>query len=200
MRKKTSKPILESSEKLPALSEIDVLKKQLKIEAALERVRARAITMEYSDQLTEVIQEVFLQFNELGLSNQMCCIDILEKGSKDFNLWMATPTDDYPQKVIIPYFDHPIFNEYHKAIKNRRSLYTANFSRSIKNSFYDYAFVYSDLRMASKKRKDFLSKSKAYSTSIGSPVIGRTTKSRIIVPSGEEAHPVVTPLFSSINS
>jgi len=55
MSKRKGKTIQEPSKKLPDLSsEIDELKKQLEIEAALERVRVRANTMEHNYARTEI--------------------------------------------------------------------------------------------------------------------------------------------------
>ena len=166
MRKKGNKPRKVSNAKVPGLSpEIDALKRQLEIEAALEKVRVRANSMRHSDQLKEVIQEVFEQLHGLGLKPHMCSIDIIKKGSKDLHTWVATASGDYPQEVVFPYIDHPIFHEYHKARRNRKSLYTANFPKGVKDSFFDYAFAETGLKSASKKRKQFIYESSTYTQS-----------------------------------
>ena len=141
------------------------LERQLEIEAALEKVRIRANSMQQSDQLKEVIQEVFDQLQGLGLKPHMCCIDIINTKSKDLNLWVATPNADYPSEVVIPHFDNPIFTEYYAARKKRRVLHTANFSKEVKDAFFEHTFKNTGLRAASRKRKEFVFNGSSYTLS-----------------------------------
>ena len=148
-----------------SIEEIASLKRKLEVEAALERVRVRANAMRQSDQLKEVIQEVFNQLQGLGLNPHMCCIDIIQKNSKDLHLWVATPNADYPKEVVIPHFDNPIFTEYYAARTKRRVLHTANFSKEVKDAFFEFTFKNTGLKSASRKRKDFVFKGTSYTLS-----------------------------------
>ncbi len=67
MSKIKHKTIKESSEKLAGLSEIDRLKRQLEIEAALERVRNRTLLMRDSSELNDAVAVFFQQFQSLDL-------------------------------------------------------------------------------------------------------------------------------------
>jgi len=71
MSKNKRQPIQKNHEKLPDWSsEIDWLKRQLEIEAALERVRARAMAMHKGDELADTSLLLFEQITKLGNKSQ----------------------------------------------------------------------------------------------------------------------------------
>ncbi len=67
-----------------AKSELARLRKQIKVEAALERVRARAMAMRKSEQLTQVAKVMLIQLHRLGISDMECSINIVDSKSKNF--------------------------------------------------------------------------------------------------------------------
>ena len=64
-------------------SELDQLKDQLEVEAALERVRARAMRLHRSDELKEVIAILYGELIQLGLALYDANIVIQDKTTKD---------------------------------------------------------------------------------------------------------------------
>ncbi len=72
--------------------------RELHIEAALERVRSRALAMHHSEELREVVTVVFetLQALDFALQHAAAIICIYTDGSKDHVQWMNCYTDIVP--------------------------------------------------------------------------------------------------------
>ncbi|MDI1324094.1 MAG: nuclear transport factor 2 family protein [Algoriphagus sp.] len=63
--------------------------REAKIEAALERVRARTMAMQHSDELKDAAALLFQQVKALGVPVFSCGYNIWEKGEKEFTAWMT---------------------------------------------------------------------------------------------------------------
>jgi hypothetical protein len=92
-------------------------KRELKIEAALEKVRSRSLAMHKSDELKEVIVIVLEKLQELNVTmvNRSAIIIEFEEGSKDFIQWVASPQHTFPLRLRAPYFDCVIFSDFWNA-------------------------------------------------------------------------------------
>ena len=88
--------------------QIKRLEREAQIEAALERVRARAMAMHRSDELREVVVLVFKQLQRLGFDVRQCEIIIFDKETLGWELWGSgfTKTGLY-ESYRIPFLDHP---------------------------------------------------------------------------------------------
>src|SRR6185369_14416910 len=64
--------------------------REAKIEAALERVRAKAMAMHKSDDLNAAVAIVFEELDKLNLGMMRCGIGILSKGNKCADVWTTT--------------------------------------------------------------------------------------------------------------
>src|SRR5215471_12147225 len=97
-------------------SELQQKNRELEIEAALERVRARAMAMQNSDELNALIGSVFTELIKLDLALTRCVIIIYNPVTKDAHWWMAnSEVPDAPMDFFVKYGDLPFFNEYLKA-------------------------------------------------------------------------------------
>src|SRR5579863_3734846 len=76
------------------------LKRELKIEAALEQVRARAMTMQKSDELAETAVLMFKQLIGLGIAPNRLYIAIINDDSGDLEFWI---TDENGEKLSSRY-------------------------------------------------------------------------------------------------
>ncbi|MCG8606300.1 hypothetical protein MJD09_15115 [bacterium] len=82
-------------------NELDVLSKkaeaqarEAQIEAALERVRARAMAMQSSNDLADAIAVVFQEVEKLGISTIRCGIATIDATTKTMQTWIATTTEE----------------------------------------------------------------------------------------------------------
>src|SRR6185437_2055326 len=106
--------------------------KESQIQLALERVRARTMAMQRSEELHEVIQLIFDQLQQLNFNIDVANFALNYKETEDFDLLLAVPHGKYATKIHIPYFKHPIFDRFNKA-KEKGGLLTDTFSKGEKN-------------------------------------------------------------------
>ena len=85
---------------------------ELEIEAALERVRARAMSMQHSDELADLVATVFRELTALGFKLTSCIIWIHDNDTSD-TLWIASAKKNKPAR---PFRIHPFHNSFFKSI------------------------------------------------------------------------------------
>src|SRR6266496_6665409 len=61
--------------------------REAQIELALERVRARTMAMQRSEELSETVAVLFEQFNELGEAPERVAIEIVNEKENVFEIW-----------------------------------------------------------------------------------------------------------------
>ncbi len=75
--------------------------RELEIEAALERVRSRAMAMHTSNELKEVAKEMRNQLHLLGQKElETCAIHLWDESSEQFEAWAALRSPDNTGKII----------------------------------------------------------------------------------------------------
>jgi signal transduction histidine kinase/DNA-directed RNA polymerase subunit N (RpoN/RPB10) len=115
--------------------------REAQIQLALERVRARTMAMQKSEELHEVIQLVFDQLQQLNFDIGVANFALNYQETDDLDLWLAVADAQYAMKICIPYFDHPVFTRFNKA-KEKGGLFTDTLSKDEKNSFFKHFFKY----------------------------------------------------------
>src|SRR6202007_1694057 len=78
--------------------------RESQIQLALERVRARTMAMQKSEELHEVIQLVFDQLQQLNFNIDVANFALNYKETDDLDLFIAVPHGKYPVEVHVPYF------------------------------------------------------------------------------------------------
>ena len=99
-----------------ARRDIEVLERQAQIEAALERVRSRAMAMHTSDELTSVAEVVFAQFKDLEIASlRRIVIQVMNPEEDTMSFW-ASSASDQPgvHGVTIPMRANPKMREIAK--------------------------------------------------------------------------------------
>ncbi len=147
------------------LQKAEAQTKEAQIETALEKVRSRSLAMKQSDELQEVISVVFMQMQDLGIYADASLINILSDESKDFYLWIGTGGQTYAQKIRIPYIEHPVFDVFYEAHERGETFMTNALTRAEKDSFFEYAFKYSDLKLMPADRQKYVMDSAGFARS-----------------------------------
>ena len=102
------------------LQKAETQAKEAQIEASLERVRSRAMAMQTSEELNELIGTVFTELTKLDLVLTRCVILIYEGDEKGVRWWMAnSEAPSTPMNFFVKYADLPFFNEYLKGWHQR---------------------------------------------------------------------------------
>jgi hypothetical protein len=91
------------------------------IEAALERVRTRAMAMQRSDELKDLIATVSVELAQLDFVLDRCSIIIFDTETKGMTWWMSHPeTPTEPIGLFIKYHEQPPFLAFVKAWEERQ--------------------------------------------------------------------------------
>jgi signal transduction histidine kinase len=81
--------------------------REAQIELGLERVRARAMAMQTSSELSELVDTVFKELTKLDFALGWCIINIIDESTMSNTVWAANPNIDLP-----PDSYHMLFEDY----------------------------------------------------------------------------------------
>jgi signal transduction histidine kinase len=113
---------------------------EARIEASLERIRSRSMSMQKSKELHAVIQVIFDQLIQLEFNIDSAGFAIDFRESDDWNLWIADRINPSATQIHIPYFDHPMPNAIIEAKKSGQELLMINLTFEEKNELYEHSF------------------------------------------------------------
>ena len=82
------------------------------IQLAMERVRARTMAMQRSEELAEVATVLFQQVKGLGVPQWTCGFSIWEIGDKEFTWYPGSPDGYIEAPCKIPLTEHPVFIQF----------------------------------------------------------------------------------------
>ncbi|MDX1702121.1 MAG: hypothetical protein R3250_15960, partial [Melioribacteraceae bacterium] len=114
---------------------------ETQIELALERVRARTMGMQNSEELQEVIKITYDQFIHLKINVEHTgfIVDYMER--EDMHIWLADQ-NDAPSEISIPYFDSPHWNSFLEAKEKGNDFFINTLNFDEKNKFYQELFKF----------------------------------------------------------
>ncbi|HET6721432.1 MAG TPA: hypothetical protein VFH07_01730, partial [Chitinophagaceae bacterium] len=148
------------------LEKAEAQAREAKIEASLERVRAKTMAMHKSSDLLDVVKVLGEQFELLGFKFQSVNFDT-DFQEKDWNLWLYNVGSAmYPGKIHIPYIDHPCFNRPLEAFKKGGDLHSFVFTKEEKDSLFDHIYANSVAKYGSDERKRFTYAAPGFAMSI----------------------------------
>ncbi len=167
--KRTTVILLEETIKELAQKDVVVAmqKRELEIEAALEKVRSRTMAMHKSEELRNVVSTVVEQLTDIGLRIASANIILLDEHSKDLVVWTKTDKDDtYFKGFNIPYNDDPAAADFFSPFGRRASIYTKSYTFEEKNALWENIFERSDYRHVPADRKKFILEARDFSLSL----------------------------------
>jgi len=87
--------------------------RELEIEASLERVRSRAMAMQTSEELSDLVITVFRELSSLDMVLTRCLLWIFNPKDDSAMAWMANSEDpDVADSYVVPYHEHPAYHSY----------------------------------------------------------------------------------------
>jgi signal transduction histidine kinase/ketosteroid isomerase-like protein len=141
--------------------------RELEVEAALERVRARSSAMHSSDELGEVIALIFGILDEFNISvNDGVALITFNEDNKDLNEWMANPGFSKAMNFHLPYFDHPVLSNLWDAKNRGDDILIERYSAEESRSFLNHIFEHSDFKHTPDAVKEYCLAADTYATTI----------------------------------
>jgi signal transduction histidine kinase len=99
------------------LQKAEAQAKESQIQLALERVRARTMAMQRSEELPEVAALLFQQVKALGVPQFHCGFNIFEIDDKECTWYPGTADGDILPPCKIPLTEHPVFMAFNESRK-----------------------------------------------------------------------------------
>ena len=140
--------------------------RESKIQLALERVRAKTMAMQHSDELREVVLEIYQQLQVLDFETQACNIIIVDKVTKDMHYWVTGFTQDlYPESYHVPNLNHPYTESLFKAWQEGIKYQVFTWEGKEKIEFDKLFFSKTDFKKTPKEAQEMMKSLKSISLS-----------------------------------
>jgi signal transduction histidine kinase len=128
------------------LKKAEALAREGQIELGLERVRTRAMAMQHSEDLKEMIGTVFGELTKLDLVLTRCIIMIFDPKSDGSKWWMAnSEAPSEPMGFFVKNHDAPPYQAYVKAWKEKILRFQYVLEQDIKKDWDDFLFSETEL-------------------------------------------------------
>ena len=112
--------------------------RETEIELALERVRARTMAMQKSEELSEVATVLFQQVGLLGIPQWTCGFNIWETGDTHFTFYPGGPDGEILASCKVSLTEHPIFRQFDESKKRGDELLVYEKEGEIQADHYRY--------------------------------------------------------------
>jgi len=124
------------------ITEAEAQAREAQIEAAMERVRAKAMAMHSTKDISDATAIVFNELTGLGVNMERCGIAILHDKSSRLEIWSTpmSPKDKKVKEVITGYLAsnfHPMIQSTFKAWKNNESYFTYTLQGKEVRDYYE---------------------------------------------------------------
>jgi len=130
------------------LKKAEAQTREAQIELGLERVRARAMAMQTSEELNALIGTVFNELTRLDLALTRCVIMIYEPATNAARWWMAnSEAPETPMNFLVKYHEHAPNLAYFNAWQERTLKWQYILEGTIKKDWDDFLFSETELSL-----------------------------------------------------
>jgi signal transduction histidine kinase/DNA-binding response OmpR family regulator len=157
--------IPDAERKRTLIKAVEDQNRELKFEAALERVGGRAMAMRYTSELQEIVNLVAQQLYRMEMDITGVFIAINDQDvDKEFTFWGSSGVaENYIKKAAIPFLDRPVYTVLTGAVRKRDVFLTEEYSREEKIEFFEHLFKYPPYNASSPEwKKQVLSREGGY--------------------------------------
>ena len=120
--------------------------REAQIQLGLERVRAKAMAMQNSEELNELIGTVFGELTKLDFVLTRCLIMIFDPETKASRWWMAnSEAPAEPMNYLVQNHKNPAYDAYLKAWKERNLKWRYSLKGKVKKDWDNFLFVDTEL-------------------------------------------------------
>lgn len=137
--------------------------REAQIELSLERVRARAMAMQKSDELSELVDTVFKELTKLDFALNWCIINIIDAPSLTNMVWAANPeTNKPPESYLMKFEDYPFHHSMMKGYQERKTKHIYVLEGKEKKTYDDYLFTKTEWKRVPKAAQNASKAMKRY--------------------------------------
>ncbi len=157
--------IPDAERKKTLIKAVEDQNRELRLEAALEKVGGRAMAMRYTTELQEVVNLVAQQLYRMEMDITGVFIAINEQDvDKEFTFWGSSGVaENYVKKAAIPFLNRPMYTVLTGAVRKGDVFLTEEYSREEKIEFFKHLFKYPPYNASTPEwKKQVLSRKGGY--------------------------------------
>ena len=129
------------------LQKAEAQTREAEIELALERVRARTMAMQKSDELREAVLVIYEQLQQLNFDAKGCNLIIIDKETNIAQYWVSGFSQKiYPESYTVPFLNHPYQNALMKPWKQGEKYVVYEYTGKMKQSYDAIFFTQSEFK------------------------------------------------------
>ncbi len=145
--KRFSKVFNQAYTRFLDLQKVEAQAREAEIELGLERVRSRAMAMQSSEEVNELIGTVFTELTKLDLLLTRCIIWVFQPATLDARWWMANIEEpSNPMNFYIKYHEHPAYLVFVEAWKRQNVKFVYDLRGQDKKNWDDFLFNETELK------------------------------------------------------
>src|SRR4030095_10771606 len=148
------------------LKQAEAQAREAEIELALERVRAKTMAMQKSNELQQVVHTVFERLKELNVDFYTSIIILFTEGSKDIIWWFENRENQQYAQILIPYANISYLRELFEAKEAGRGFFSKYYPFEEKNELFHYLFNDTVLQHVPEQQKKFLLETESATMSV----------------------------------
>lgn len=138
------------------LQKAEAQAREAQIEASLERVRARSMGMQNSEEIQDVVFLLYDEVHKLGIDSTSVQIEIFRENSNGFHCWVASEFEAYGSEISFFPTGDGVVEKFVQARKDGASEYFFSLGKKKKDAYYRKALKQADLQMLPKEKKDLI--------------------------------------------
>src|SRR5665647_1881932 len=140
--------------------------RESQIQLALERVRARTMAMQKSEELQEVVHTMLERLKDLNVEFYTAIIILFAEDLKDIIWWLENKEKQQYSRVLVPYANIAYLRDLFEARENGRNHFSKTYPFEEKNELFHHLFSATDFQYVPDKQRKFLLKSEAATMSV----------------------------------
>ena len=138
-------------------TEISEKNHELQVEASLDRVRARALSMQHSNEVMDVADTLYEELQKLDFKYGASTIMIMHDESSNMEHWVAGFDHlKYPESYQVNYFDHPCYNAQFEAWRSGQKYLVYTLAGDEKKAYDKQLFEHNDYKKFPAKEQQWM--------------------------------------------
>ncbi len=120
------------------LQKAETQAREAQISLALERIRARTMSMQHSEELSETAQVLYQQFSELGENPDQLTIGTVNENEKVLELWLSVQGNRIEEMFKVPIEEPTVINKIYNAWKEGKKSVVIDISGDELKKYEDF--------------------------------------------------------------
>ncbi len=120
------------------LQKAEAQARESQIQLALERVRARTMAMQHSDELQDAAILLFDQMKALGVHTGSCGFNIWNKKEKTATVWVSSPEGGLQTPFEMPHTESAIYKQVFEAMEKSQDFFVEEVGGKTLEKHFDY--------------------------------------------------------------